>query len=99
MPRLLGRSPRNPPPWTKMKWPRSHTFGNAEEEVLEIAAQLFRILELAIGHIAHFFELAQERGLDRGMFPHREKHWRAWFGKDIVGDFEFAALAHRGSDV
>jgi hypothetical protein len=33
------------------------------------------------------------------MLPHREKHWRAWFGKDIVGDFECAALAHCGSDV
>ena len=82
-----------------MKWPRSHTFGYAVEEVLEVAAQLFRILELAISHITDFFELAQEGGLDRGMLPHCEKHRRARLGEDVVGDLERSALAHRRSNV
>jgi hypothetical protein len=33
-----------------------------------VAAQLLGMLELAVGHIAHFVELAQERGLTRAHF-------------------------------
>ncbi len=36
--------------------------------MLEVAAQLRRTLELAIGHIAHFAELAQQRGLTGAWF-------------------------------
>src|SRR5690349_4740713 len=66
---------------------------------MEVAAQLLWILELAIGYIADLFEIAQERGLDGGMLPHREKHRRAGLGEDVVGDLERSALAHRCTDV
>ena len=49
---------------------------DALEEIVEVAAQLFWILELAIGHITHFFEFAQQCGLDPDMLPYR-KHRRA----------------------
>src|SRR6266446_4899007 len=78
---------------------RNRGCGNTAEELLQLAAQLLRVLKLAIGHVAHLVELAQQRGLDRGMLPHREKHWRAGLGKDVVADFECSALAQRRSDV
>src|SRR4029077_13710677 len=67
--------------------------------MLEVVAQLLRILKLAIGHIAPFFELAQERSLDRGMFPYREKNRRFRRGKDVIGDLECSALAHSRSNI
>src|SRR5215469_5104405 len=41
--------------------------GDPAEEFVEVVAQLLRILELAIGHVADLLELAQERRLDRGL--------------------------------
>jgi len=67
--------------------------------MLEIAPQLLGILELAVGHVAHLLEVAQQRGLDRGMLPHRQEDRRARLSKDIVRDLESSALAHRRSNV
>jgi hypothetical protein len=57
------------------------------------------MLELAIGHVADVVQLAQERGLDGGVLPHREEHRRPGLIVDVVADLEGSALAHRGADV